>query len=215
VETARIDQIYALLTEAATAWPAPSLRYYAGRPFQALLASMLSTQTREERTIAAADALFRAASTPEAVLALGEARIRELIAPVAFYHVKARHILAVCRRLLADGGAVPRTIDELLRYEGVGWKVAVLTLLSGYGRSDDICVDTHVARVGKRLGLVDQGAKEPRAVGEQLKAVLPRRCWETWNGLMVAFGREVCKPRRPNCAGCCIREYCPRIGVGA
>ena len=212
-DSARIDAIYARLVAAAPAWEPTSLEAYTGDPFKVLIAALLSTQTREERTTQAARALFALADTPAAMLALSDDAIREAIRPVTFYNVKTEHIRRVCARIVANGGVVPATLEELLRYEGVGGKVAALVLAVGHGRHEHIAVDTHVNRIGKRLGLVDPALKQPSAVGEALQAVLPRAYWPRWNGLMVQFGRAICLPRAPRCAICPLYDLCPRIGV--
>lgn len=213
-ETERIRQLYERLTAAAQAWPPTALSHYEGRPFQALIAGILSAQTREEQTIAAAQALFALADTPEAMLQLSDEQITAAIRPVSYYQNKARFVRAICQRLVTeDGGQVPRTLERLMAYEGVGWKVAVLTLATGYGIHDDITVDVHVARIGKRLGLVNPATQAPPRINDELKQKLPRQYWPAWNGLMVQFGRAVCKPTYPQCAACPVYDLCPRVGV--
>jgi endonuclease-3 len=164
--------------------------------------------------MAAMKNLLALADTPEGILALSDAQIRDAVRPVSYYQNKARYVREICERLVTvDGGDVPRTLDGLMAYKGVGWKVAVLTLAEGYGIYDDITVDVHVNRIGKRLGLVDPATKKPERINDELKAVLPRHMWPTWNGLMVQFGRAVCKPTYPQCPRCPVRDLCPRIGV--
>lgn len=212
-DSARIDEIYARLIAAAPAWEPTSLQPYAGDPFKVLITALLSTQTREERTIQAARDLFALADDPAAILALPEEVLREAIRPVAFYNGKVDSIRRVCARLVANGGRVPNTLDELLKFEGVGWKVAALVLDVGHGQHEHVAVDTHVNRISKRLGLIDPDLAPPRAVGEALQAVLPRAYWSRWNDLLVQFGRAVCKPRGPRCEACPLADLCPRVGV--
>lgn len=210
----RIRDIYERISAAAENWPITTLDHYHHQPFKALIAGMLSAQTREEQTLQAAEQLFALADTPEGILQLSDEQIREAVSPVSFYQNKAKYVREICHRLVtADGGEVPRTVDELVQYKGVGWKVAVLTLATGYDIHDDITVDVHVNRIGKRLGLVNPATKKPERINDELKAVLPREYWPRWNGLMVLFGREVCKPTYPQCATCPVRELCPQVGV--
>ncbi len=213
-EAERIRTLYERLAALGAGWPPTALSYYERRPFQALIAGMLSAQTREEQTIAAAQALFALADTPEAMLQLTDEQIKAAIRPVSYYQNKARFVRSICHRLVTvDGGQVPRTLDGLMAYDGVGWKVAVLTLATGYGIHDDITVDVHVARIGKRLGLVNPATHAPPRINEELKQKLPRAYWPSWNHLMVQFGRAICKPTYPQCAACPVSDLCPRVGV--
>jgi endonuclease-3 len=209
----RVEAIYQRISEAAKNWTPTTLSYYDGQPFKALIASMLSAQTREEQTFAAMNALFALADNPADMLALTDEQITQAIRPVMYWESKVHYVRDICEGVLANGGVVPRTIDELTQLKGVGWKVAVLTLAVGYHIYEDITVDVHVARIGKRLGLVNPATKQPPKINDELKQVLPRAFWPYWNGLMVQFGREVCKATYPQCATCLIFELCPRVNV--
>jgi endonuclease-3 len=211
-EQTRIREIYTRISEAAQNWDPTTLSHFKGEPFKALIAAMLSAQTREEHTMAACNALFALADNPFDMAKLTEEQIAAAIQPSP---TGRRRSLTqdIAQKVAANGGVVPQTVDELIQYKGVGWKVAVLTLATGYGRTDDITVDVHVARIGKRLGLVSPDTKQPPKINEELKRKLPREYWPHWNGLMVQFGRAVCQPTYPQCATCLIRERCPRVGV--
>lgn len=213
-EAARIHTIYQRLSAERHRWYPTSLSHFVGQPFKALIAGMLSARTREEQTDAATARLFALADNPQDMLTLPEETIRQAIASVSFPEAKARHVIGICRALAANNGEVPQNLDALMALPGVGWKVATLTLIIAFGQQDHVCVDTHVDRVSKRLGLVDPAIKQAPRIAEALKAVLPREYWASWNGLMVQFGREVCQPLYPKCRTCPIRDLCPRIGVG-
>lgn len=212
-EPARIQEIYRRITEAAQHWEPTTQSHYKGQPFKALIAAMLSAQTREEHTQAAMDALLKLADNPADMAQLSQQQIAAAIRPVMYWEPKVRYVQDIAQRVAENGGVVPKTVKELTAYKGVGWKVAVLTLATGYAIYDDITVDVHVARIGRRLGLVDPNTKQPPKINEELKRKLPREYWEHWNGLMVPFGREVCKPTYPQCATCLVRELCPRVGI--
>jgi endonuclease-3 len=213
-ETDRVRAVYDRIRAAAQRWPQTALSYFENDPFKALITGMLSAQTREEQTIAAAQRLFALADAPDAMLRLSDEQIIEAIRPVSYYQNKARFVRGICERLVnVDGGVVPSSLEGLMAYPGVGWKVAVLTRATGFNIHDDITVDVHVARIGKRLGLVQPATNQPPKINEELKAALPRDIWPFWNGLMVQFGREVCKPTYPQCAACPVADLCPRIGV--
>lgn len=213
-ESERIATLYERLRAAAVNWPPTTLSYFERQPFKALIAAMLSAQTREEQTMAAMHNLLALADNPVDMLRLSDDQIRAAIRPVSYFQVKTGYVRAICQRLIeVDGGEVPRTLPALMAYAGVGWKVAVLTLAVGYSIYDDITVDVHVNRIGKRLGLVDPNTKKPERINDELKAVLPQAMWPHWNELMVQFGRAVCKPTYPQCRSCFLRDLCPRIGV--
>jgi endonuclease III len=213
LDRATVQIIYDRLQAAAAGWEVTALDRYHQQPFQALITAMLSAQTREEFTIAASDALFALADTPAGLQACSDDDLRQAIRPVMYYESKLRYLRDICAKILANGGEVPRTIEGLTAMKGVGWKVAVLTLAIGYGIHDNITVDVHVARIGKRMGMVDPTTADPPAINEELKQVLPRSVWPHWNSLMVQFGRAVCKPIGPQCPTCLIADVCPKIGV--
>ncbi len=210
----RVREIYRRIREAAENWPTTSLAYYQGQPFKALIAGMLSAQTREEQTLQAAEALFALADNPHDMLRLTDEQIAQAVRPVSYAESKAKYVRDIVQRLVeVDGGVVPSELEKLMAYRGVGWKVAVLTRQVAFDIHDDITVDVHVNRISRRLGLVPPQVKEPVKVNEALKQVLPREFWPRWNPLMVQFGRIICQPTYPQCAKCFLYDLCPRINV--
>src|SRR5262249_28461904 len=124
-------------------------------PFEVLIATMLSAQTRDTVTAAASERLFRVARTPRAMARLTVKRIERLIFPVSFYRHKAKHVKETCRILVEQHrGRVPATMEELLALPGVGRKTANLVLILSFKSLENICVDTHVHRISNRLGWV-------------------------------------------------------------
>lgn len=214
-EAQRIQEIYDRLRAAAKEqqWEPTSLSHFTDQPFKALIAGMLSAQTREEDTTTAANALFALADNPQDMARLSAAQIEQAIRPVRYHESKVKYVQDIARQVSANGGVVPRTVEELTAYKGVGWKVAVLTLATGYRIYQDITVDVHVGRIGKRLGLVDPSIRQPPKINEALKKILPRAMWPFWNALMVQFGREICQPTYPQCARCPLFDLCPRVEV--
>ncbi len=181
-------------------------------PFQVLVATMLSAQTRDEVTHAASTRLFRVARTPRAMLKLTPAAIQRLIYPVSFYRHKARHVKATSRILVDQhGGTVPPTMDELLKLPGVGRKTANLVLIEAHGSDENICVDTHVHRISNRLGWVR--TKTPDETEQALYRAVARRFWPLVNLYLVTWGQNVCRPVYPLCGTCAIADLCPRLGV--
>lgn len=180
-------------------------------PFKVLIGCILSHRTREENTEAACAALFAVASTPEQILKLPLPKLRRLIKPAGLAKQKAPNIKRTCRTLLEKyQGAVPADRQLLLELPGVGPKTADVTLCYGFGQPC-IPVDTHVARISKRLGLVDEHAKVER-IGGKLRKIFPMRDWRLINRGFVLFGREVCLPKYPKCHLCPLRASCKFAG---
>ncbi len=180
-------------------------------PFKVLISCILSLRTQDRTTGEASGRLFAIASTPEAMASLSENDIRKAIYPVGFYKVKAGRIKVLSGIIARKyDGRVPDTIDELLKLKGVGRKTANLVVTLAYNRPG-ICVDTHVHRITNRWGYVR--TKTPEETEFVLRETLPPRYWKEINGLLVAFGQGICKPRSPFCSTCCINDFCDRIGV--
>jgi len=180
-------------------------------PFEVLISTMLSAQTRDPVTAAASARLFKVARTPRAMATLTGKQIEKAIFPVGFYHTKAKVIRDICRTLLKDyGGRVPDEIDELLKLKGVGRKTANLVVTLGY-RKPGICVDTHVHRISNRWGYIK--TKDPKESEFALRAKLPKKYWIEYNDLLVTFGQHLCRPISPLCSQCPVRQYCARVGV--
>jgi len=180
-------------------------------PFRLLVACVISLRTKDAVTAAASARLFAVAATPEAVAALPEPRLAELIFPAGFYNTKARQIRAIASLIVAGhGGRVPADREALLAFPGVGRKTANLVLGLGFG-IPAICVDTHVHRISNRLGLV--ATRTPEQTEHALEQVLPPRLWIDINDLLVTFGQHVCHPTSPRCSTCPLASRCPRLGV--
>jgi endonuclease III len=181
-------------------------------PFQVLIATMLSAQTRDPVTHAASTRLFRAARTPRTMGKLTVKQIERLIYPVSFYRNKAVHVKRACEQIVSRyGGKVPDTMEALLTLPGVGRKTANLVLILAHRSKANICVDTHVHRIANRLGWV--ATRTPEETEHALYAVAHRKWWPVINDYLVTWGQNVCRPVYPLCGSCAVRDLCPRIGV--
>jgi endonuclease-3 len=181
-------------------------------PFQVLIATMLSAQTKDAVTHAASTRLFRVARSPRTMASLPVRRIERLIYPVSFYRTKARHVKEACRQLMSRfGGRVPARMEDLLTLPGVGRKTANLVLILSHGSRDNICVDTHVHRIANRLGWVE--TRTPDRTEQALYRAVKRRWWAAVNLYLVTWGQNVCRPVYPRCGACVISSMCPRVGV--
>lgn len=214
MDDGRIDEVMRLLERELAGGELPVVSQMAKErrdAFAILISTLLSLRTKDEVTAAAAARLLSLARTPQEMLGLSAAQIERAIYPVGFYRVKARHILACCRELLARfSGRVPAKLDELLTLSGVGRKTANLVLTEAFG-GPGLCVDTHVHRISNRLGYVK--TKTTAETECALRRKLPRRFWPRYNLLLVAFGRRTCRPVSPRCSACVLFPYCDRAGV--
>ncbi len=173
-----------------------------------LISCILSLRTKDNTTIQASERLFNLAKTPEAMMGLPVKKIEKTIYPVGFYRNKARAIKNICKELTEKyHSKVPDTIDELLKFKGVGRKTANLVVTIGYGKPG-ICVDTHVHRITNRWGYVK--TKTPEQTEFALRKKLPARYWLIINDLLVTFGQNICKPISPLCSRCGLYKYCSR-----
>ena len=180
-------------------------------PFRVLISCILSLRTQDATTAKASHRLFALADSPETMVKLTAKKIEKLIYPVGFYRTKAKDILEICRTLIDRySGQVPDSIDELLKFRGVGRKTANLVVTLGY-RKAGICVDTHVHRISNRWGYVRTATPEKTEFALRVK--LPKKYWIEFNDLLVSFGQHLCRPISPVCSQCPIAKYCSRVGV--
>jgi len=210
-----IERVIPILEEEVKKWELPIVSHLAkGRrdPFIILISTLLSLRTKEEVTAEATKRLFRLAATPAEMVKLSLSAIEKAIYPAGFYRNKAKTILAISQELLClYDSHVPDTLEQLLAMRGVGRKTANLVLTLGFNK-EGICVDTHVHRISNRLGYVQ--TKTPDETEFALREKLPRRHWANYNTLLVAFGRQICRPISPLCSSCPASDYCDRVGVG-
>ena len=181
-------------------------------PFQVLIATMLSAQTRDPVTHAASTRLFKVARTPRTMARLPKSQIQRLIYPVSFYRNKAVHVKQTCEQIVSRfGGRVPSTMEDLLTLPGVGRKTANLVLILAHRSELNICVDTHVHRISNRLGWV--ATRTPDETEQALYKAAHRKWWPIINLYLVTWGQNVCRPVYPLCGNCVLADLCPRVGV--
>jgi len=215
-QSRQVDRVMKRLTAAIRSMDEPAVEKIAQEqaddPFQILIATMLSAQTRDAVTLEASTRLFRRARTPRTLAAVSVRTIERLIYPVSFYRHKARHVKETCRQLLTRfAGRVPMTMEELLSLPGVGRKTANLVLILGHRSERNICVDTHVHRIANRLGWVTTNT--PAQTEQALYRVAASRWWPIINLCLVTWGQNICRPVYPLCGRCALQVDCPRIGV--
>ncbi len=175
-------------------------------PFIVLIACILSLRTNDKTTYPATMRMLKLGRTPEDFLKVKLEDLEKAIYPVGFYKNKAKQILDIANELYHKyNSVVPKEIEELIKFKGVGRKTANLVQSKGYNLPS-ICVDVHVHRISNRLGLVS--TKEPEETEFSLKNNLPKKFWSEINTLFVTLGQNICKPINPMCRECSICNYC-------
>jgi endonuclease-3 len=189
---------------AAAPHPKSELEYV--NPFTLLVAVVLSAQATDAGVNKATRALFKIADTPEKMVRLDEDGIRDFIKTIGLYRNKARNVLELSRRLIANhGGDVPHDRAALEALPGVGRKTANVVLNVAFGEPT-MAVDTHVFRVANRTGL--SSGSTPLEVEEDLLRVIPREFAMHAHHWLILHGRYVCKARKPECPSCIVRDLC-------
>ena len=175
-------------------------------PFTLLIAVVLSAQATDAGVNKATRSLFANVDTPQKMLALGEERLSEAIRTIGLYRMKAKNVIALAQRLVAEhGGEVPRTRETLEALPGVGRKTANVILNVAFGEPT-IAVDTHVFRVSNRTGLAP--GKTPFEVEAGLERRVPAAYKLHAHHWLILHGRYVCKAQRPLCEQCLINDLC-------
>jgi endonuclease-3 len=186
--------------------PAPHTELAHGNSFTLLVAVVLSAQATDAGVNKATPALFKLADTPEKMVKLGEARARDLIKTIGLYRTKAKNLIGLSRKLVAEhGGMVPHDRAALEALPGVGRKTANVVLNVAFGEPT-IAVDTHIFRVANRTGLAF--GKTPLEVELKLMEVVPERYLLNAHHWLILHGRYVCLARRPLCEKCLIADLC-------
>lgn len=175
-------------------------------PFIVLIACILSLRTNDKTTYPATMRMLELGKSPKDFLTVELEDMEKAIYPVGFYKNKAKQILDISKELYYNyNSVVPKEIDELIKFKGVGRKTANLVQAKGYGLPS-ICVDVHVHRISNRLGLCS--TKEPEETEFALKSNLPKNSWSEINTLFVTLGQNICKPQKPDCKQCTLQQYC-------
>lgn len=203
ISAAEIEEIFGRF---AALNPHPKGELEHVNPFTLLVAVVLSAQATDAGVNKATRRLFELADTPAKMVALGEDKVRELVKTIGLYRNKAKNVILLSERLVAEhGGEVPRDREALEALPGVGRKTANVVLNVAFGEPT-MAVDTHVFRVANRIGL--SSGKTPRAVEDDLVRIIPQRFAVPAHHWLILHGRYLCKARKPECPRCPIRDLC-------
>jgi endonuclease-3 len=186
--------------------PHPETELEYRTPFELLVAVVLSAQATDKGVNLATRRLFPVADTPEKMLALGEAGLRDYVKTIGLYQSKARHLIQTCRILIEEhGGKVPATREALEKLPGVGRKTANVILNVAFGQPT-MAVDTHIFRVSNRTGLAP--GKTPLEVEKKLLKYVPKEFMQHAHHWLILHGRYTCVARKPKCRECVIADLC-------
>lgn len=174
--------------------------------FQLLVATRLSAQCTDARVNIVTPALFAKYPTVEDFAAAEVGDVEKLIRSCGFFRTKAKDIVAMAQKIISDfGGKVPDNIEDLTSLPGVGRKTANLICGDIFGKPA-VVADTHLIRISNLLGLVE--SKDPFKVEKALRELIPPEESNDLCHRCVLHGRAVCIARRPDCANCCMAEFC-------
>ena len=212
MKPADVKEFFARLKKAN---PDPKCELDYRSPFTLLVAIVLSAQTTDKNVNKATPALFEVASTPRQMVALGEERLKDYIRSIGLFNSKAKNIIALSKDLIEKyNGEIPQSVDELQKLAGVGRKTANVFLNTMYG-APTFGVDTHVLRLGNRIGLAE--GKTPseveKALAEAVTGVIPDEDLKRVSHWLVLHGRYICTAKKPACDTCPVADLCPKNGV--
>jgi endonuclease-3 len=200
----RTDRIRKILK---TLYPQVKPQLYYRNPFELLVATMLSAQCTDAQVNKVTRKLFKTFKTPSDYAAAPVKKIEKLIHSTGLFRSKAKNIKACAEAILTHhAGAVPESLENLVKLPGVGRKTANVVRGAAFGRPG-LVVDTHVARISQRLGLTEN--RDPVKIEQDLMRLVPAKEWSDFSLRLIFFGRETCKARKPACPDCPLNALCP------
>ena len=200
------DQIFEFFRRLAEDNPSPETELEFGNTFQLLVAVVLSAQATDVGVNKATRRLFQEVKTPQQMVELGEEGLKEHIKTIGLFNAKAKNVIALCEKLVAEhGGEVPTTREALTALPGVGRKTATVVLNCAFGE-ETVAVDTHVFRVCNRTGLAK--GKTPEQVEARLEKIVPQPFRRHAHHWLILHGRYTCKARLPECWRCPVNHLC-------
>jgi endonuclease-3 len=201
---ARLDKIFEWFDKA---YPNAECALTHSSPWELLVATILSAQCTDKRVNMVTPGLFAKYPTIEDFAAVRPEVLAQDIKQTGFFNNKAKSVVGAAKKILTDfGGAVPRTIEELLSVPGAARKTANVVLGTSYGLAFGIVVDTHVARISQRLDLTKQ--TDPVRIEQDLVKIIPKDRWILFSHQTILHGRAICVARSPKCAECGIETLC-------
>ena len=210
--TAKKERTMKIIAVLQWTYPSAHCELNFSNPLQLLVATILSAQCTDKRVNIVTAELFKKYRSAKDFANAPVADMEAAVKTTGFFRNKAKNIQACCAALVEKfGGEVPRTMDELHALAGVGRKTANVVLGNAFDINVGVVVDTHVTRLGNRLGLV-KGTDAVKLEQELMKLV-PQKDWTLFSHWLIWHGRRRCLARTPDCVNCEIQNLCPKIGV--
>jgi endonuclease-3 len=204
----RQSRVERIIRGLRAAYPQARCELNYSNPLELLVATVLSAQCSDRQVNIVTESLFKKYRSARDYAAAPTAALKEDIRRIGLYRNKAKNIKAACQSLVEKhGGEVPRTMKELIELNGVGRKTANVVLGNAFGISEGVVVDTHVARLSRRLGL--SASATPEKIELDLQRLVPAREWTLFSHLLIWHGRRRCRARNPDCPNCEIKADCP------
>ena len=207
-----------IIRQLKKAYPKATVALQFSNPLECLVATILSAQTTDQNVNQVTRTLFVKYRTPQDYLRVPETELAADIHATGFFNQKAKAVRRACATIVEEfGGQVPRTMAELIRLHGVARKTANIVQGNAYpdehAKDPDagIAVDTHVRRVGQRLGFTAQ--QDPDKIERDLMPLIPRKDWFGFTYVLIDHGRQICVARIPKCEVCPVNELCPSSRV--
>ena len=181
-------------------------------PLQLLMATILSAQCTDKRVNMVTPTLFKRFPTAQALADAQQEELEEIIKSTGFFRNKSKSLIGLGKALVErHGGAVPDSMESLVKLPGVGRKTANVILGNAFRKNEGVVVDTHVGRLSLRLGLTRE--TDPVKVERELMPLIPREDWTMLAHVLVFHGRRICYARTPKCEICVLSEICPSSRV--
>jgi endonuclease-3 len=207
----RSERAKELLRRLPEIYPDAHCELVFGNPLELLVATILSAQCTDKRVNLVTKELFRRCRSARDFADIPLPQLEALIHSTGFFRNKAKNIRNMAAQLLSrHGGAVPGSLEELAALPGVGRKTANVVLGNAFGLTEGVVVDTHVTRLSRRLGLTK--SNDPGRIEQDLAKLFHRRHWTDLSHWLIFHGRRRCQARKPDCAGCELRDICPSAG---
>lgn len=195
----------------AKAYPDADCALIFSSPYELLVATILSAQCTDERVNKVTPALFKAYPAPKDLANASLDDIISYIRSTGFYNNKAKSIQNAARMICENfDGAVPDTMEDLLKLPGVARKTANVVLGTAFHKNEGVVVDTHVKRLSNRMGLSTHS--NPDKIEKDLMQSIPQKEWTDFAHRITAHGRTVCTARKPDCSSCGMKSFCPSAG---
>lgn len=188
----------------------PDAKYYLDydTPFQLVMATILSAQTRDTVVNQVTPALYARFTNPKELAGADVKEIEDIISRVSYAANKAKYLKKTGEILIDEfGGEVPQDIDSLTKLSGVGKKTANAIQQNAFSKVNGIVVDTHVIRLSQRLGWTKN--KQPEKIENDLMEMLPREDWKSLPHLLKNHGQKICTAKYPKCHACILKDDCP------